>query len=186
MEQYRDHSIHHLPRIGSDHNPLLLTDGPSRRYSSQNFRFKNTWLIQPGFHYVAKSGWEPGQTSSTGPEHKLSNLTTTIMSWKSLVFGTLSVDIRKLIRQITRIQYSNKYPTSSFLQNLRKELLHEHYLERAQQEIFWPQRSRVQWLTTGDCNTRFFRRVTKENFGRKHIHCLMGTDGTHYYTQEEM
>lgn len=47
-----DFNLHHLPRIGSDHCPLLLRNDSRSHTKIPAFRFENMWLLQPGFHMV--------------------------------------------------------------------------------------------------------------------------------------
>lgn len=67
---------------------------------------------------------------------------------------------------------------SFLLHNLESKLQQEYALKWLQHEVFWMQRSRIQWLKEGDRNTKFFHRVTKANFKRNHIHRLVNDHGT--------
>ena len=54
------------------------------------------------------------------------------------------------------------------------------------EEIFWKQRSRVQWLTEGDKNTTFFHKLAS-NHKRKNIVSKMDGEGVRVYKDwEEM
>lgn len=48
------------------------------------------------------------------------------------------------------------------------------------EEIFWKQRSRVQWLTKGDMNTTFFHRLASNHKRRNTISRLEGEGGREY------
>lgn len=58
-EQWPEASVKHLPRLSSDHNPLLVSfDGfwkgdPKRR----PFRFQSTWMTHPEFRDLLSSSW---------------------------------------------------------------------------------------------------------------------------------
>ena len=54
------------------------------------------------------------------------------------------------------------------------------------EEIFWKQRSRVQWLIEGDRNTTFFHRSASNHKRRNIIRRLEGEGGRVYKDQEEM
>lgn len=55
---------------------------------------------------------------------------------------------------------------------IRKELLDAH----GNEEMFWKQKSRNQWLKEGDRNTRFFHATTKN---RTTINKLVSIQGRH-------
>lgn len=46
-----------LPRIGSDHTPLILDTGARRVTSPKPFRFEKWWLDQPGFKDLVCEVW---------------------------------------------------------------------------------------------------------------------------------
>ena len=46
-----------------------------------------------------------------------------------------------------------------------------------QEEIFWKQNSRVQWLKEGERNTRFFHRSTMANKAHNRISSILNENG---------
>lgn len=55
-----------------------------------------------------------------------------------------------------------------------------------QEEIYWRQKSRVQWLKEGERNTRFFHRSTIENKAHNRISSIKGTDGKFLDSHKEI
>ena len=47
---FRMSSLTALPRVGSDHTPLVLDTGARKTSNPKMFRFEKWWLSQPGFH----------------------------------------------------------------------------------------------------------------------------------------
>ena len=50
--------IHHLPRVKSDHCPIMLLTDPCERKSPKPFRFEQMWLTDPSFPSVVEQGWK--------------------------------------------------------------------------------------------------------------------------------
>lgn len=57
--------------------------------------------------------------------------------------------------------------------NLKQEL-NSAYLE---EEVFWKQKSRIQWLRSGDKNTKYFHGITKARRNRNTIHSISDENG---------
>eukprot|EP00253_Pinus_taeda_P018901 PITA_18901 len=55
-----------------------------------------------------------------------------------------------------------------------------------QEEIFWQQKSRVQWLKEGERNTKFFHRSTIANRSHNRISSIMDEDGHLHNSHEEI
>lgn len=55
-----------------------------------------------------------------------------------------------------------------------------------QEEIFWRQKSRVQWLKEGERNTRFFHRSTLTNRTHNRISSILNEDGELWTTHENI
>ena len=54
--------IHHLPRVKSDHCPIMLITDPLAPKSSKPFRFEQMWLIDPTFSSLVKDSWKASET----------------------------------------------------------------------------------------------------------------------------
>lgn len=90
------------------------------------------------------------------------------------MFGNIFDTKRQLIGDLDRIQQDiMSMPDSSSLFN--NEISIKNQLNQAliNEEIYWAQKARVNWLHLGDKNTKYFQSVTNikktrnENFQRK-------------------
>ena len=83
---YPEASITHLPRVFSDHCPILLElSKPPPASINRPFRFQTMWLHHPEFHDVVRGAWE--QESILPSAIKL--FTSRVTYWNKIVFGNL-------------------------------------------------------------------------------------------------
>ena len=53
--------IHHLPRVKSDHCPILLSTDPRERKPPKPFRFEQMWLTDPTFPTFVDECWKASE-----------------------------------------------------------------------------------------------------------------------------
>ncbi|XXG76419.1 hypothetical protein AAC387_Pa08g0774 [Persea americana] len=169
MAHYPDPLLHHLPRISSDHSPILL-NYQNQATSNAPFKFENKWLLHPSFFEVVKSNWET--TVIGNPQfilaQKLKALKISLKQWTKLTFGNLHQNILAAEARVLQCQHqldsSPSEPSREDLLSSRSEL---HEALKAQ-EIHWHQRSRIAWLKEGDQNTKFFHHsaIVRSSFNK--------------------
>ncbi|XP_057453803.1 uncharacterized protein LOC130745492 [Lotus japonicus] len=127
--------VTNLPRYHSDHNPLLICCGSKglrqelRR--ARLFRFEELWLQDGDCKEVVAEAWSGGR-------EKFGDIPKKISDTKAL--------LQKLQQQIQ---------TDQVVEQVKEA---ESELDKLidQQEIWWSQSSRVNWLKIGDRNTKNF------------------------------
>ena len=67
---------------------------------------------------------------------------------------------KKIIARLEGIQRKAHYYKNPFLVKVESELLADYYRIIHQEEVLWFQKSRVQWLTFGDKNTKILHLTT--------------------------
>lgn len=73
---------------------------------------------------------------------------------------------------------SKSYPCTFVINRIKKELI----LAYKEEEMYWNQKSRDQWLVLGDRNSKFFHSSIKTGRSRKHITKLKDDDGNAHWS----
>nr|POE76978.1 hypothetical protein CFP56_49691 [Quercus suber] len=144
---YPEASITHLPRVFSDHCPVLLELSKAPPASiNRPFRFQTMWLHHPGFPNVVREAWE--QESILPSAIKLFTNKATL--WNKTVFGNLFARKRRLLARINGTQKALSNGPNQFLVQLEQGLIKEYSIIRLQEEEYWALKSPINWAAYGD------------------------------------
>ncbi|KAL5772200.1 hypothetical protein ACOSQ2_012124 [Xanthoceras sorbifolium] len=168
--------VKHLPRINSDHCPILLNLHSSHIPCSalKPFRFEATWMRHDGFNGVVRSCWT---STCGGISNKMHSLASNLKVWNKDSFGCIFKRKRVLLARILGIQRSLSGKYNSSLVSLENQLICEYNEIAKQDEVFWQQKSRINWLKNGDRNTKFFHLSTMIRRRRNKIEGLKDING---------
>lgn len=116
-----DSFITYLPRINSDHNPLLLSLFTNHQLSPalKPFRFHLLWCDHPGFINPVKGTWEKHHSCLNS---KLSEMVENLSNWNKQVFGDIFKQKKQLILRLNGIQWAQDREFNLFLHDLEREL----------------------------------------------------------------
>lgn len=133
--------LRHLPRVHSDHCPVLLDFNPRRIVGRQKpFRFETMWLSHPTFENVVIQSWEEGghvlQNSIDIFCHK-------VTKWNKEVFGNVFQKKRKLLARLEGIQRKMAIRPSEFLINLERDLRKQYQEILLNERELWLLKSRT-------------------------------------------
>ncbi|KAL6175680.1 hypothetical protein ACLB2K_052319 [Fragaria x ananassa] len=98
-----------LPRLCSDHNPLLITFSKSAGVRRSRFRFQKMWLEHKDFHAFVKLCWGSSATYGcplTTLQHKLRVLRKALRSWNWEVFGDVNRRVDHALAELEALQLS--------------------------------------------------------------------------------
>ncbi|XP_057774811.1 uncharacterized protein LOC130993790 [Salvia miltiorrhiza] len=154
-----------LPRLSSDHSPLVLQCRKVLPLQRRHFRFLNMWVLHPTFLDMVSDSWS-AQTTASFPivnvMLKLKNLRACFRVWNREVFGNVDSSVRRLQNQLMDVQKRISeigYTESLFDDEIKLQAELNGTL--TQKNSLLQQKSRITWLHDGDRNTKFFHRVVK-------------------------
>ncbi|KAH9788525.1 reverse transcriptase domain-containing protein [Citrus sinensis] len=182
--KFTDNSVLHLPKVASDHRPVLVRFGRIVRghHANRPFRFLASWLTNDQFNNFVKQTWDPKASYSDAA----SNFVKEVKVWNREVFGNIFQRKRVLMARINEIQAALENYSSRGLMRLEAQLRKELETVMGQEEILWWQKSRKDWIMHGDRNTRFFHQKTIVRRRRNRIEAIQDSSGNWLYNEEEI
>ncbi|KAL5742374.1 hypothetical protein ACOSP7_029106 [Xanthoceras sorbifolium] len=168
--------VRHLPRINSDHCPIVLNlySAHIPNNSLKPFRFEAMWSSHAEYSGLVSNCW----TRNVGSlSEKLNALAANLKDWNRDSFGCIFRRKRVLLARILGIQKSLSFNYNSSLVSLEYHLSREYNDIINQEEMFWHQKSRNNWLRCGDRNTKFFHLSTMIRRRRNKIEGLRDVNG---------
>ncbi|GLT67469.1 hypothetical protein SLA2020_397770 [Shorea laevis] len=172
-------TIYHLPRLSSDHCPILLSLNPTVPFlRNKPFRLEKFWLEHESFKELVVAEW-------TFFERSVSECSTQFRSsvrlWSKTTFDNIHKKKREILARVAGIQRFLQSRNSSFLLQLEKNLTQEYQHLLKCEEDLWFLKSRSQWIQEGDRNTRFFHISTIRRRSYNRIMGLKDPHGTWCY-----
>jgi hypothetical protein len=171
-------TLQHLEFTRSDHRPILLdTDyqlpvGNSRPGPK---RFEAKWFREEGFCQEVQRAWDAAaDPGSDGVLPRLNRMHAALHAWDMQVVRKPKGRLRKAQKQL---EQALNGPLSAENDRKAKELANLVELLLEQEEVYWSQRSRANWLQLGDRNTTFFHNFASAHRKKNMIKKLKDNDG---------
>ncbi|GKB14420.1 hypothetical protein Tco_0848343, partial [Tanacetum coccineum] len=168
----------------SDHAPLVYCSHPSNKKKKRSrFHFESLWTSHEDCENIIRSSWPMLEVDNqlVGIKHNLSFCATKLKQWSLPTFGNNTRKIDDLTKKIQIIQTLPHTPGNF---HRHRTLLQELETTWLREEMFWHQRSRVNWLNYGDCNSRFFHLNAIQRGLRNSISGLINSQGEWVYDHE--
>lgn len=183
--QFPESQITHLPRIASDHCPIMLSLQSNHHPRSQfkPFKFFMMWIDHPDYKRLVNQVW---QTQSLSLEDKISETAKQLQVWNKETFGNIFSQKKTILKRLAGIQNALDRNVNPYLHRLERELqLHlTDIMEK--EEKYWLQKSRITWLKEGDRNTKFFHLSTLIRRRRNKLEGLFDENNVWRKDKEDM
>lgn len=166
---YPASEVEYLQMIESDHRAAIIKIRKYMAHGRKVFRFERRLCKIPGFSKVVKDGWNPINFNNSCVLDRIQNCRKIIGDWKRENNLNSAKQICGLMSKIDEAQTDGSM-TLEQIYVLRKELI----LAYQNEETYWHDKSRNQWLQEGDRNTRFFHASTKTRYARNWILSIQG------------
>lgn len=125
--------VKHLPRVKSDHSPLLIHfKGEEEGMKLKHFTFQAAWLTHPNFMNAVSNVWNP----ATNFEDNLATVEEVLKGWNRDVFGNIHKKKRELWARIGGIQRAMAKKFNRRLLKLDEKLKRELEDVLCQEELF--------------------------------------------------
>ncbi|XP_057775038.1 uncharacterized protein LOC130994018 [Salvia miltiorrhiza] len=173
-----------LPRLSSDHSPLVMQCRRATPSGKRQFRFLNMWVTHSSFGEMVGASWMRTVDALCPIVRvmlKLKRLREDLRIWNREVFGNVDIALRQWQQQLMATQ--KQIADTGYTDDLFNEEVHlqaELNVALSRKSSLLQQKSRASWLTDGDRNTAFFHRLTKFK-QRNNSFTRMNINGTDVY-----
>ncbi|OMO96071.1 reverse transcriptase [Corchorus capsularis] len=160
----------------SDHGPMILQMDRPQRYNRRPYRFEAMWVTHPQCRKIISKAWSNVFKGSSAYilVQKLKTTKHDLCRWNKTVFGDLQRRRQQLKNKLTKTQ-KEMHTIESFRQE--KEVRQQLELLYEQEQIFWMQKSRTNWIIHGDINTKFYHTTTARRRLRNKITFVVDEQG---------
>eukprot|EP00253_Pinus_taeda_P009219 PITA_09219 len=169
-----------LPKLTSDHKPILFCLKEEEDLGPLPFRFSPLWAGNDGFMDIVQATWRMDVNGSPSYvwEQKLKNVKSALKVWIKKSIQSPNRQWKEAISQLEGIQFEmeNTFPSASEL--AQEKLAQKNvYCSFRKEEEYWRLKSRILWLKSGDRNTSYFHKQCRARLSRNHITEITSSSG---------
>ncbi|CAM8966334.1 unnamed protein product [Rhodiola kirilowii] len=166
--------IHEVSGV-SDHAPIVIKwEGVKTRGKLKLFRYEPMWLKHKEYSEKIRDIWELAASRNSSLTGCLYSSVVALEEWGRSCFGNVNKKVSYLKEKLNWIQQQDR--TEEIMgEEVRVTRALDDWLYK--QEIYWKQRSRVDWLKEGDRNTRYFHLRASQRRKSNRIREIQGSSG---------
>ncbi|XP_033134315.1 uncharacterized protein LOC117127769 [Brassica rapa] len=172
-------SSEYLDMWASDHRPLRISFALERVDPHRGrFFFDKRMLSKAGLEEVIKSCWGDDCEVQNSTMERINRCRRGILRWKKRADLNSKNKITRLKSALER-EVSKHFPSFHVMSKIRKELA----LAYKEEETFWRQKCREEWLRSGNRNTKFFHNCVKGKRHQNKILMLLDDLGREHFSE---
>ena len=172
-------NLEYLDLWASDHRPIrvcfsLERDNPMKR----RFFFDKRMLSREGFEDLVRMSWEGDTGTRCCTMDRIHRCRRKIMDWK----GKSDMNSRDRITRLRaslKAEVSKTSPSYDTMHRLKQELAKA----LREEELFWRQKCREEWLRSGDRNTKYFHNCVKGRRIQNRILMFLDDIGQEHFSE---
>ncbi|WCJ20597.1 LINE-1 retrotransposable element ORF2 protein [Euphorbia peplus] len=150
-------SVINLPYRHSDHASILFKmNSLVGQKALRPFRYLMAWEDHSDFKNVVRHAW----ANLTSPVLAATVFKSNVTKWNREVFGNIFSRKHMILKRLAGVQRAISEGCNDYLILLERSLQNELIDVLRHEELLWFQKSRKQWLTKGDRNTKYFHLST--------------------------
>ncbi|KAK6158751.1 hypothetical protein DH2020_006065 [Rehmannia glutinosa] len=184
MLQYPLAEVKRVVRHSSDHLMLILISEPDRLNAKKRFSFDRRWVAREGADDVVRDAW---MLNSVGTpmflvHQKIRNCRLKLLAWNRTGSSNSAKVILETNAKLNVLSGQRVNKDWRMWESL-KGVLNKAY---GNEELFWKQKSRNQWLREGDRNTKFFQASVIQRQKMNCIDRLVSANGELFESREDV
>ncbi|VFQ67130.1 unnamed protein product [Cuscuta campestris] len=171
MQLFDKIHMEHVETVYSDHSALFLTASSNRiTYVPKAFRFENAWLKEIDVREAVEEAWKLGNGRPI--VERMNYCGEYLHRWGQQKRNIFKAKLQASKKQMQKYRNSHAIEHRYFFRCAQEA--YKQVLE--QQEMYWKQRAKQHWLTSGDQNTRYFH-LSASGRKKNHITQLQNSEG---------
>ncbi|GLT34293.1 hypothetical protein SLA2020_088170 [Shorea laevis] len=142
----------------------------------RQFRYELTWQQHRDYEGVVTQGWATDQSGSLlyCMTSKLSHCRKHLVNWCKHTVGTSRHAVERLQKELAELQLEEQSETNVTRQRLLVDEINSLW---SQEEAYWFQRARINWMLLGDRNSKFFHATASRRRQNNYIFQLKNDQG---------
>ncbi|KAG2304779.1 hypothetical protein Bca52824_033430 [Brassica carinata] len=179
-----------LPPNFSDHSPCVLDFSFSLPLAgTQPYKFQNYLIKHPGFAQLIQDSWiHAGNVCQTIAQlcWKLKQIKSNLKLLNNDNYSKIQERVRETNRLLQNAQVQALQDPNPITFQAEKDLHQKWNFLREIEELFFRQKSRINWLREGDSNTTYFFRICQTRASYNAIRAFLSSTGIWITDPQEM